>query len=98
MVEDMIDFYKLITSGVGLVEGSAVLAYRNYLTNHYRAKTRAKGNQQQVAVACLIKTFNLYQTNKTINKFKVPSFPPMPRIMNKIDLGLAPNIVGIIRG
>jgi hypothetical protein len=56
-----------------------------------------KGNTGQIALASLMKVFNAHKTGKSISKFRAPKIPPMPMLENKIGLGLAPEIIGIIR-
>ena len=96
-MEDIHSFFNLVTTGAGLEETSPILSFRNYVTNNYRLKVRVKGNTGQIALASLMKVFNAHQTGKSISKFRAPKIPPMPMLENKIGLGLAPEIIGIIR-
>ena len=92
-------FFTSITTGAGLSMDSPLLAYRNYLTNLYSNKVRLKGHQQQISIYSLIRLFNDEKKNIKKKVYHSPrKLTPMIRMVDKIDMGLAPDVLRIVRG
>ena len=98
-MDDMETFFTSITTGAGLSMDSPILAYRNYLTNLYSNKVRLKGHQQQISIYSLIRLFNDEKKNIKKKVYHSPrKLTPMIRMVDKIDMGLAPDVLRIVRG
>ncbi len=98
-MDDMEKFFTALATGAGLESESPTLSFRNYITNLYTNKVKPKGNLSQVGVSNVIKVFNDEQ--KGIKKkvfFANRKLAPMPIMVDKVDMGLAPEILRIVRG
>lgn len=72
------DFSDLFANGASLDFGSPILAYRQYISNNV---LRCNMNQQRLTtLASLIHCFNLYASDSSIKKFRLPVIPPMIQI------------------
>ena len=96
--EDLQEFFALIASGAGLSDESPILAYRNWIASCMVSKEKRRGQTQQGAIAALTTVFNNHHTGVPKKKHRVVPYPPMPKLVNKIELGLAPEVLKIVKG
>jgi hypothetical protein len=98
-MDDMEKFFTALATGAGLEAESSTLAYRNYITNLYTNKVRPKGNMSQVGISSLIRVFNDEKKDVKRKVFYVSrKLIPLPMMLDKVDMGLAPEVLKIVRG
>jgi len=73
-------FCDFLSRGAGLEPFDPILAYRASLTNDVFIKRTRQRNAGQLHLASLVKVFNQWACGAKVRLFKVPNFPPMPRL------------------
>ena len=71
-----------LSGGAGLEPFDPILAYRASLVNDVFVKRTRKHNAGQLHLASLVKVFNQWACGAKVRLFKVPNFPPMPRLIH----------------
>lgn len=66
--KELVDFFNKLSTGAELPDGSPILAFRNYLVNN-KDKYSGCRTRRQHSVNNILKTFGLYQADKTITRF-----------------------------
>lgn len=80
-------FYRELSDGIGLYEGSPVYAFRRALINGYMQLGKVRNRAtQQVFLASMITIYNKRAKRQKLSSFRVPLVPPMPKITTDEDL------------
>ena len=101
--DDFLEFLTQLTTGCGLTEDNPILSYRNFIANNYVSKDKGRGFNSQAALASMIVIWNDWKTETPRKRFRpsAANYPPvcvMPKLVNKVDLGLAPNVLKLVKG
>lgn len=95
-LEEIMEFFTLLTTGANLPADSSILSFRNQLSN---PAYRRRGNgsySSQLLMNAIIKSFNDWKRGKATKKFMSPTAPPMLNIVPRNEI-VGTNIMEIIR-
>ncbi len=95
-LDEIMEFFTLLTTGANLPADSSILSFRNQLSNPAYRRRGNGGTSAQLLLNAMIKSFNDWKKGKANKKFVSPIAPPMQVIVPRDEI-VGTNIMEIIR-
>ena len=95
-VEEVMEYFTLLSTGANLPAESSILSFRNQLSNPSFRRRGNGGFAAQIQLNSQIKCFNDWKKGKAVKKFMSPTTPPMLPIIPRDEI-YGTNILEIIK-
>lgn len=94
-VDEMMEFFSLLSTGANLPTDCSILSFRNQLSNPAFRRSGGGSHSNQIQLNAMIKSFNDWKEGKVVKKFMSPTTPPMKSLVPRDEI-VGTNIMEII--